>query len=318
MQRMVATLFVFVLITALASFAQDQAASVTVPLTMQMASQQIPDAPGNSPEDAGRSARCQSRPAPVAEKLKQSNALTRAARTMARAMRRAFPMRAPLLSVNHPTLVGNVTLQPGQYEVRQTDTSTGHYVQFTLLKWEYVPVDGGDMGMVPEPKLVETPVAFLGCAVAPLDKPEHHTKLIAANNRTVLKIRGNKEECIFLIRCAMPSPGWHEAASNDLIASIGTAEKNWTHRPAIAKPRKTSQISEAVIVHFVGLYWITSAGIGAGFARLTGRDPCGQQYCRVTIPHAIKLKATLIPNSTGEDILNPFREPPDFFLRSHL
>jgi hypothetical protein len=101
------------------------------------------------------------------------------------------------VTVTAPIVVGDVTLQSGKYEVKEFNSGSQHFVEFSRLSWQDVPTDAGDMGYVPEPTLVNEPVAQANATVEALDAPADRTELMASNNHAILKIRGEKEEFIF-------------------------------------------------------------------------------------------------------------------------
>jgi hypothetical protein len=101
------------------------------------------------------------------------------------------------VTVKEPIVIGDVTLQRGKYEVREFNSGSQHFVEFSRLSWQDVATDAGDMGYVSEPTLVNEPVAQANATVEALDAPADRTELMASNNHAILKIRGEKEEYIF-------------------------------------------------------------------------------------------------------------------------
>ncbi|MBZ5569112.1 MAG: hypothetical protein LAN64_14835 [Acidobacteriia bacterium] len=88
--------------------------------------------------------------------------------------------------------LGGSVLQPGVYEVRHMDTSTGHYVEFSRI----VENDSVPEGMSPYQEQV---VARVNCTREPLNTVVARTELLpqSASTMAQLEIRGEKAVHLF-------------------------------------------------------------------------------------------------------------------------
>ena len=91
------------------------------------------------------------------------------------------------------TKLGAVTLEPGSYEVKEVDSTTGPFLRFTKVTENY---------QVPEglPVYDWEVVAEVKCTVEPLQSKTEHTGFLLASDTgkaVGLKIRGSSVEYLF-------------------------------------------------------------------------------------------------------------------------
>jgi hypothetical protein len=103
------------------------------------------------------------------------------------------------LTLTEPTVIGDITLAPGDYEVRHISNRTGHFIEFTRFGWEQVLLEGGDLGPTYQPQFVREVVARESCDVEPLNAKVEQTELMAnaADRKLALEIRGENVKHIF-------------------------------------------------------------------------------------------------------------------------
>ena len=97
------------------------------------------------------------------------------------------------LKITVATDVGGVTLEPGNYEVKQVNSSAGPVIRFTRVTYDpYAPEA--------VPAYQWEVVAEVKCAVEPLASTPQRTALLFASNspRAIgLEIRGNSVDYLF-------------------------------------------------------------------------------------------------------------------------
>jgi hypothetical protein len=99
------------------------------------------------------------------------------------------------LTIPEPTIIGNVTLQPGEYEVKHVNDRTGHYVEFArMTKAEARSPYYYNLTYNREI------VARLNCSLEPLHAKVKQTALLASAEKgqpTGLEIRGENVKHVF-------------------------------------------------------------------------------------------------------------------------
>ncbi len=95
------------------------------------------------------------------------------------------------LTITAPTEVGGVTLQPGDYEVKEVDSPGGPVVEFSLFEKLEWPIFWS---------ATKTVVARVKCTEQALSSRPKHTRLMLASNTTHatgLEIRGKAVDYYF-------------------------------------------------------------------------------------------------------------------------
>jgi hypothetical protein len=108
-------------------------------------------------------------------------------------VQRSHKQKKGTLSTTVATEVGPVTLQPGDYEVKEVDSQSGPFLRFTKVTENYQAQEG-------LPVYDWEVVAEVKCTVEPLaSKPTHTGFLLASDTgkATGLEIRGSSAKYLF-------------------------------------------------------------------------------------------------------------------------